>query len=383
MLGQIFCLAYTQSIDLNKVLSFPLASVPHSLAHGDNTMIKNSKKNELISLLSSLESSERCEQSTCGYKVEIIDGNYLLNQLKDSPTKYGLFAEFLLKTICNSNALEIHICFEKNSSPCLNDLQAQVNVLSSSIKINGPHQQRPFNLSKCCLHDGFKGELIQFIIKEWSKPETYAIIGNKRIFLSLEENCYVFSENVELGKTVSSLQNNHMEVESKIILHLSKIRENHIKVRASDPEKMLTYLIYNYQFFTGDKSICLEFGDVYKNSLQHINVTHIYKSLDPMIVKSLPAFFIFTGCSFEPAFYGKGRKSWFKHFQREIQVVFSNIGLHFPGTEEICLIEKYVCRVYNTPCERVNEARVHMFWKTYTPSKGIDFSKKGIIFITF
>lgn len=386
MLAQIFCLAYTHSVDLNKVLSYPLTSVPRSLAHEDGTMNKNSKKNELISLISPSESeeasSERCDQSKCGYKVEIIDGNYLFNQLKNTPTKYGLFAEFLLKTICNTNALEIHVCFEKNSSPCLNDLQAHTNILSSSIKINGGNQERPFNLSKCLSHDGFKDELIQFIIKEWSKSETYEIIGDKRIFFSFGKYCYVFTKNTDLGKAVNSLNNNHMEVESKIILHLCRIRENHIKIRASDPEKMLTYLIYNSQFFTGEKNICLEFGDVYKNSLQHINVTNIYKSLDPIMVKSLPAFFNFTGSSFEPAFYGKGRKSWFKHFDREIQVVFSNIGVHSPSIECISSIEKYVCKVYNIPCERVNEARVQMFWKTYAPSKGIDFSKKGLIYIS-
>lgn len=45
MLGQIFCLAYANSIDLDKVLFFPLTTVPYSLAHPDGTMIQNSKKN--------------------------------------------------------------------------------------------------------------------------------------------------------------------------------------------------------------------------------------------------------------------------------------------------------------------------------------------------
>lgn len=144
------------------------------------------------------------------------------------------------------------------------------------------------------------------------------------------------------------MENNHPEVESKIILHLSKIRETHVNVRVQDPEKMLIYLMYNWQFFLEDKRICLEYGDVYKNSLQHIDVTHIYESLDPVMVKSLPAFYIFTGCQWESSFYGKGRKSWFKHFKREIQLVFANIGVHFPSIEERRSIEKYVCTVYNT-----------------------------------
>lgn len=382
MIGQIFCLAYTNSIDLGKVLSFPLTSVPHSLAHPDGTMVQNSKKEELISLLLSPDNSEyECEQ--CQYKVEIIDGNYLLNSLKDSPSNYGSFSEFLLKSICDSNALEIHICFNKNISPCLNDLKVDINCFSSIIKINGSNQERPFNLSKCILHYGFKDELVQFLINDWSKNETYEIIDKRRIFLSYGDTCYVYCKNIELGKKVQSLQNDHMEVESKIILHLSKTRETNVKIRTQDPDKMLIYLIYNWQYLPPDKNVCLEFGDLQKNNFKHINVSKICKSLgeSATMVKALPAWYVFTGCAIEPCFYNKGRKSWFKQFQKnEYQLLFSNIGLHNPSIDERHLIEKYVCEVYNTPCERVNQAREHMLRKAYTPSAGIDFTKKGLYY---
>lgn len=52
ILGQIFCSAMTNSINLDVVLSFPLTSVPYSLANVDGIMIQSTKKNELIQLLS-------------------------------------------------------------------------------------------------------------------------------------------------------------------------------------------------------------------------------------------------------------------------------------------------------------------------------------------
>lgn len=378
ILGQILCLAMRGSIDLNRILSFPLTTTPHSLAHYDGTMIQNSKGNELVSLLMAKVSI----QQTCssGYDVEVVDGFYLLNGLKDTPTKYGLFASFLLKHICRTDAREIHIIFDKNKSPSLKDLNLKEELVDrlplSSIKINGENQERASSLSKCLLHHEFREELVKFLIKYWSESSINEILNEKRVFVSFDNSCYVFSKDCEPGKTLSSFLNNHTEVESKIVFHLNKIRAKNILVRTSKPEKLLVYLVYNMQYWIQDKTIWMEIGNINKNSLEQINVNNIYSSLNSTMVKALPAWYIFTGCDYEPSFFGKGRKSCFKHFDMtpEFQFAFANFGIHEPSERDIEIIEKFTCQLYGNSCEKVNDARAKMFEKAY---KNIDLAKKG------
>lgn len=97
------------------------------------------------------------------------------------------------------------------------------------------------------------------------------------------------------------------------------------------------------------------------------------------MVKSLPAWYIFTGCDYEPSFFGKGRKTSFKYFEKnaEYQLAFANFGLHEPSERDVQLIEKYICELYGTTCDKVNDARVVIFQKAYTTKNGLDLAKKG------
>lgn len=383
ILGQIVCLAMRNSIKLDSVLSFPLTTVPHSIAHSDGTMMTNSKKNELISVLMAKGSNEQIR--TIGHDVEVIDGFSLLNSIKESPTKYGLFALFLLKFICKTAAREVHIIFDKVTSPSLRDLNLKARdelvqrSSSSSMKINGPNQDRVSSLAKCLMHSEFRAELVTFLIRQWSTSDISEILEQKRVFVAFGESCYVFSKDCELGKKLLSFQNNHIEVESKIIFHVNKIRANDILVRTSQAEKMLVYLLYNMQSWDSGKSIWMEIGDVSKNTLEQINVNSIYGSLSLTMIKALPAWYIFTGCEYEPSFYGKGRKTCFKHFEKntECQIAFANFGIHDPSIRDIELIEQYTCQLYNAEGEKVNAGRMNAFQKAYTTKNGIDFSKKG------
>lgn len=92
----------------------------------------------------------------------------------------------------------------------------------------------------------------------------------------------------------------------------------------------------------------METGDISKNTIEQINISEMYKSLNANFVKALPAWYIFSGCAYEPSFYGIGRKTCFKHFETkgEYHVAFANFGVYEPNDRDIQLIEEYTCRIY-------------------------------------
>lgn len=386
VLGKVLCLAIDNDVDLHNVLSYPLATVPHSLAHFDNFMTTSRPKGELTALLISMnERYRQIEKPDDIEFVEIIDGFYLLNGLKDAPTKYGQFAKFLLQKICNSNAYEIHLLFDHHESPSPKDeemrkLKELYDDPSMNFQIKGPNQERNIALMKCLQSESFKEELVQFLIKFWSGNEIdESILSNKRIFLSFGKKCHLFS-NDSRGRILSSFENNHFEIESKMILHMYKIRETNVCIKTANADVVLVYLLYHMQFWPNEREIWIETGDMNKNTSQVINVRQMYSAMTSLFTNALPAWYVYTGCVYEPSFYGKGRKKCIKIFEKmvEFQPVFARIGNGTTLNEaDAVTLEEYTCLLYGSNKKDINTARCIAFQKAFGSNNKIDFSKKG------
>lgn len=167
-------------------------------------------------------------------------------------------------------------------------------------KIKGPNQERNGALSKCLTNSNFSDQLVKFVLDHWAENEECAsILGDKRMFVSYGQQCYLFGRNFEKKKIVKGLENNHIEIESKIVLHLQKIVAKNILIKISSTDALLVYLIYHMQFWPSGREIWIETGDVNKNTRRLINVSAIYGQLSHALTNALPAWYAFTGCAYE------------------------------------------------------------------------------------
>lgn len=382
ILGQALCLALKKEIDLASVLSHPLTAVPHSLAHFDGTMLSLNQKAELTTVLvSKLNLSNSSNQSK--FDVDLIDGLYLLNSLREVPVKYGQLANMVLQIVCSTSAREIHLIFHKNYSPSPADvyMKKYKELFENStvnFKIKGPNQARSTSLKNCLTSIDFRNELVKFFVDHWSKDAMCVdILNEKRVYLSFGKSCYLFSNQYEKGKILASFENNHFEIESKIIFHLSKIRESNIRVKIENPDTILVYLLYHIKGWP-KKEVWIETGDTSKNTLRQINVRQIFAQLNSNLIEALPAWYVFTGCAYEPSFYGKGKKTCLRILEKSIQFqeAFGKFGT-MVGEDEEKIIEQFTCQLYGSKDNDVNLARVNIFLKGYGSADVIDFKKNG------
>lgn len=309
-LAHLLCQSMNKKVDLLNAFSYPLTTVPLSLAHMDGTIISNNRKGELTSLLVAHSQIETRANKPERFDVEVIDGFHYLSTLRESPMKYGQFAEFLLKRICDSDSFEIHIIFDKPETSCIRDLDIQQNIYDHSMeyKITGPNQERTGSLSKCLCNSSFRRELVRFLIDHWANiKNTSAILDEKRVFLSYGNQCHLYSQHFEMKKSISIFENNHIETETKIILHVDQIAAETILIKVSSADTLIVYLLYHMQFWPNKKQIWIEHGDTMRNTAQLVNVGEIFRKLSPIFINALPAWYVYTGCTYEPAFYGKGR----------------------------------------------------------------------------
>lgn len=322
--------------------------------------------------------------------VEIVDGFYLLNRLYESPSKYGQFAMYFLRHICSTEAREIHVIFDKHKTPSIKDVHVSIRKElygePSEFKITGQNQERKGALKKCLTNDNFTEELAAFLIKHWTdcKEEVSSYLNSKRVFVSYGSKCHVFmiNKDVEMGQISQIYGNNHIEVETKIMLHIEKIRAKNILVRTYNSDTILVYLLHHLQFWSNKKEIFIETCDslATNNATKRINVRSIMNLHSSMFISALPAWYAFTGCFYEPSFFRKGRKSCLKVLKNSIeyQQAFAELGSGLQVTEECNqIIEKYTCKLYGCKCNNINEARASIFENTYATKSKIDFNKKG------
>lgn len=396
VLGRSLCLAMKNTVDIRNILTYPLNDVPYSLAHYEDSLQPKVQKGELILLLSTGDADIENEVNhSPAIDVEIIDGFYLLNRLHESPSKYGQFAMYLLRQICKSEAREIHVMFDKCETSSIKDVHVTIrNALygdSPEYKIKGPNQERKGEIKKYLSNDNFTEELVAFLIKHWTecKQEVSSHLNEKRVFVSYGNKCYLFmdSDDVEMGHVSQTFANNHIEIETRMMLHIQKARAKNILVRTYNSDTVLVYLLYHMQFFNSEKEIFLETCEslTTANLTKRVNVSKIFNLHTSEFISALPGWYAFTGCFYEPSFFRKGRKSCMKLLKNTIifQEAFSHLGSSLKVTEQITesqsdqSIEKFTCKLYGSKCCSINEARATAFEKTYGTSSQIDFKKKG------
>ncbi|XP_055307994.1 uncharacterized protein LOC129572103 [Sitodiplosis mosellana] len=381
ILGKILCLALDNEINLRSILSYPLATVPHALAHFEGSIASGKQKEELTSLLTA--NIDRQTDTPDKIDVDMIDGFNLLSNIKDAPVKYGQLAKYVIRILCNTTAHEVHVFFHKHVSPSPRDMNMRKQKelyknASTNFQIRGPNQERTCSLAKCLSSESFKEELVKFFIEYWSSPDfDEPVPDQKRVFLSFGEKCFLFGNSFS-GKDLSTFNNNHFEIESKIILHLHKIRATNICIKTANADTLLVYLLYHMQFWDNSREIWIQ-----TNNVQTINVRSIYRAYSGIFVKALPAWFMYTGCIYEPSFYGKGRKTCWNILQKhpQFQRTFANVGNGDNLREtDLDSLAEFTCQLYGTNSKDVDEARFILFQKGFGSKNNFNFTEKGVDF---
>lgn len=385
MMSHILCLAIEKGMEIRRILEYPLASAPPSLAHCDGTGIFNDNRDELASILSS---STNSEPGIHDHAIEFIDGFYFLGLHQNAPMKFGAYAVYILRQLCSSAAAERYLIFDNSDSP-IHDIGASKKKDlyddGTAFVIRGPQQSRPENLRNYLYKNSFKNALVEFLLDAWAKNEnsTNDILGEKRLFVTFGPNCYIFAAEHPKKKVISRFRNNHVDIESQIIMHIYKASQQHdILIKMRNIDSIIVNILYHMQFWGDSNDIIVESGDETKKI--RINVSHIRPTLTSNIIQALPAWYVFCGSKYEPAFFGKRAKTHWKVLKRNesFQNAFANIGLGGSIDEtDMKLIERYTCQLYMPGMQTlddVNHARLLLFEKyngaKYTGKRGMDRS---------
>lgn len=287
-----------------------------------------------------------------------------------------------MKSLCNTKSAEIHIIFTKtvlDGLPIINyEAKKNSDLYDNNLvlKISGPTQERTLPWSKCVRSHIFRNELIEFCMEYWKANEAIVsdILKDKRVFLVHGQQCFLFSKAHEMKKNVISLRNNHSIFELKVILHVYKTCENcTILIKSQNPDFMLILMLHHMQFMEEDKQIFILSNTSKQNKPDLINVSQMFKEMDSALIKAMPAWFVFTGCPYEPVFFGKTRRKAYQVLVKNPSMWDTFAKLGSPGNlagDATSSLEEYCCKMYSSGAKTVNVCRKAIFQRAFNGKNG-------------
>ena len=145
--GRILAVAALSSasdvFDLRHLLSYPITTVPLSLAHSDGTPLKTDKAT-LTKALESRQDVVFVDANLPTIKTTVIDGGILLHEsvMQHSKSTYATMARDLLVKVCCHRVEQIHLLLDKYKSPSIKDVERKLRGygIQNAFTITGPDQ---------------------------------------------------------------------------------------------------------------------------------------------------------------------------------------------------------------------------------------------------
>ncbi|GBP29521.1 hypothetical protein EVAR_93318_1 [Eumeta japonica] len=367
LFGQLFSLSLEQTLNIDKVLAYPLTPVPLALCHIDGTICKTDKSVLLKILEKEIDSNppERCD-------VIVYDGFFIMHSIRDVPSSFGNISKKLMQVFTANSADTVIIAFDRYIFPSIKDNEHSLRrrVKGQRFQINGPDQIRPSNFADALKNIYFKETLVDLIIDDWANDYMAPFIGSKTILVNyLQCHQYKVCQGKVQRTSESSLAcPGHEEADTKIVFHVCHLTSDaHVTIRCSDTDIMIIMLA-NMNFIQTDLQISMHVGA--GNNQKFINVTKLSQTLGLDLCSALPAFHAITGCDLNSAFYRKGKKKPFQILLKSptyIQALCDISNIPNSNVDELfATLEEYVCRLYAfTGVNDINVARVMTFTKSY------------------
>ena len=171
------------------------------------------------------------------------------------------------------------------------------------------------------------------------------------------------------------LRSNQEETDTKVILHcLNALHEDtsmSVMLRSHSGDTDITVLAVSLLYEHKDR-VYLDYGTGKNRKglwLNHIRMSDSQRT-------AIIAFHAFTGNDYVSSFFRKGKKACWKIMvgNAKFEQAFCNVGTNWNVTEQLSILEEFVCHMYGYKENKINNVRTKMFKKKYAQRNIPDLS---------
>ena len=365
--AKVLVIAQNRQMDLRDVFSFELGHLPLALASTNGGLCKTAK----AKLAQLLERKAVTPEYRPMCSALIIDGMVLFHSIRKLPATFEDLARQILQIIIKQ-ADEFgpvkrvdFVCdsYQKSSIKGIERRErSQSGILQ--VKITKGSQKCPTQWQKFLASNENKKALIKFLKSEWQSGNYAHILGDKKLYITVSQECYVLSaesKNAVKSTVVPELYSTAEEADGRLILHAYHASQmGHTTIFLKSPDTDVEVLALFYQARIPAKLILVS-GTQRKQRI--IDIQQLAGEWGQEVCNALPGLHAFTGSDSTSAFSGKGKKISLDLIAKGVGVeACQTLGNDFQVTSELYdACEQFTLHMYGSTSTNVNEARYTLF----------------------
>ena len=309
--GHLLSLCITNDT-LQNILTYPVTTVPLSIAHSDGTPTKTNKA-LLTKCLEQKQSTVLDYESVGTADVELLDGGLILHEIlsKHKNSTYGTIARAILMKVCNRKSVEIHLLLDRYLLQSIKNcarLSYRSATLDDSFNITGPEQIQKKSGADLLKNSSFKESFSKFLLQEYRKDHYKSVVGTKVVLISHGGHCIKLENKISyMVSEPQQYQASHEEADTLIVYHL-RLAKGRVFIRSSDTDVLI--IVIGISDRLCDVDVVMDFGiGATRRFIQITDIANNLESTKPGLPKALLGSMPSLDLTTHRAFTGKGNQS--------------------------------------------------------------------------
>ena len=237
----------TNSIDMEKLCTYPLTAVPSVFGTPDGIFCKTNKATAFHHIIKSQEIEEVDPRNTQN-ALTVIDGNAVFHQLTDVPSTFETIAEKIFKVGVASRSTVIFSTdmYDENSLKS-HERRRRGCTTEDDLLIQGVNMRKPKDFKAFLRSDNNKQQLCEILKKVWCGNKMAGKLVGKKVILIVNGEATLLSSNDgehTQSKELASLYSTHDETDRRVVIYISYAEEqgyDRVIVRTPDTDIFLSY----------------------------------------------------------------------------------------------------------------------------------------------
>ena len=355
-------------IDLQNVLSFPLAPVSIPLSTVDGAIRKTVKSKLFEAAMSDLDLvSEDAMPPPTRLYTYFLDLAAAIRSLVGTMNTIRDLASRIVAMV-PSQYRHVFIACDTYKDASIKGGERQARGVSERYVITSPDMKVPYNFTSFLQNGDNKAMLFNLIQR--AIEEDKSKLRGKTIFFSNEYHCTKVSEDEVV--VAERLESNHEEADTKLIALVQAANVatgDSVMVRSPSGDIDIVALFVAHDF--PGVQVLIDNG----TGLNRKIIDATSSNLEIENRRALIGLHAFSGNDYVSSFFRKGKVAFWKGMVKKTEYVnlFADLGTSLQVPEEVLAgLEKFVCAIYgNERIQLVNEVRKKMFLQKFENEKRI------------
>ena len=354
---------FGKPIDFKHAFAYPLYPYPLSMAFTDGTKRETSKSQLLHEIIPDIQDKNLAElgviPSRCGYVIDMI-AQLRVCLVSVHETFEELPMKFLQSLPKGYARLDIVADIYRKAS--IKSSERRKRGSSAKTLIGSIKSKVPRDMNKFMVNDENKTLLIKlifnFIIDQ--KEQVLRMLKTKMLILSGNDES--FTVTVDMIRESQDLKSNQEEADTKVILHTMNILEEGFTVVLCSPSGDTDIMVLAFALISDLINVFMDYSNGKNRKRLSLGEIRLLQSEKEALV----GFHSFAGNDYIPSIFRKAKKHcWSIAKSNEIFLeAFSELGADWEMTDKVVLaLEKYVCALYQSKNNSLNELRYELFLK--------------------